>query len=251
MEDGLFWHSKSIARMRAGICLAVLVVGPVISAIPAHAAASRSGKIGGIVAEPRSEPPYDDRMLNRMKSLRERDPKAMLLGDSLIAAWPERNWRTFFPEGAVNFGAGGDSTANLLWRIQHAFAPGMQLRSALVLIGTNDLPTKSPEAIAASIAAIVSTVEANAPDACVTIIGLLPRRDGRKEFEAKILDVNRRLGALASPKVRFVNPHQQLIDACPSTGPCDLYTDTVHLTPAGYERLTSVVAKTLQQHSCS
>jgi lysophospholipase L1-like esterase len=250
IEDSLPWYFSSIARVCAGICLVLLLAGAPCPAVAANGAASRVGPTDSIVAEPRANPPYDERMLHRMETLREVDPKAILLGDSQVAAWPERNWRTLFPDGAINFGAGGDSTANLLWRIQHAFAPGMQLRSALVLIGTNDLPTKSSEAIAASIRAIVSTVEVNAPKACVTIIGLLPRRDGRRDLEAKIQDVNRRLLALESPRVRFVNPHQQLVDACQGTGPCALYADTVHLTPAGYERLTSVVTKARQQHPC-
>jgi platelet-activating factor acetylhydrolase IB subunit beta/gamma len=241
-------HGNALAS--AIICLFLILFDAILFVIPAYAAGAAPGETPDVVAEPRAKPPYPDWMLRRIATLRERDPEAILLGDSLIAGWPKPAWRALLPEGAVNFGAGGDTAGNLLWRVEQAFAPGMRLRAALLLVGTNDVPTRPAAAIAAAIAAIVAKVEADAPGACLTIVGLLPRRDGRADLETKIEDVNRRLAALASARVRVADAHRRLRDACPGAGPCTLYKDTVHLTPEGYERLTAWVAAAQQAHSC-
>ncbi|WP_454016415.1 GDSL-type esterase/lipase family protein [Azospirillum sp. Marseille-Q6669] len=192
---------------------------------------------------PRTQPPYPDGLTTRMETLRRQDPKAMLLGDSLIAGWPPDLARRLFDAEPMNFGAGGDTTGNLLWRVRQSFGPGMGLRSALVLIGTNDLPNRSAGEITTSIEAITMDVKRFAPDACVTLLALLPRRDGNAIFAERIADVNRRLSALAGPGLRVVDANTPLRDACPAEGACPLYKDPVHLTRAGYERLTTLIDK--------
>jgi lysophospholipase L1-like esterase len=232
-----------IATVRAFVSAALLVAA-VCGSLGGPAAAQE------IAVEPRTKPPYPDWMLRRIETLRARDPEAILLGDSLIAGWPEEDWRQVLPAGAVNFGAGGDTSGNLLWRVRQAFAPGMRLHEALLLVGTNDVATERPEAIAGMIATIVVTVERAAPDVCMTVVGLLPRRDGRADLEAKIAAVNRRLATLASSRVRVVDAYAMLRASCPGAGPCDLYKDKIHLAPAGYDRLTAFVAQAQQAHPC-
>lgn len=183
---------------------------------------------------PRTDPPYEPWMLDRLATLRRQDPHAVMLGDSLVAAWPPDQQRRLFPGGVVNLGAGGDRTENVLWRVGQAFHPGMRLRHALVLAGANDLHLHPPGDIADALAAIAAAIQANAPDAAVTVIGVLPRRDPRA-FAAAIADVNRRLRAL--PGIRYADP---------GAFPGDAYKDTVHLTPAGYALLTSAVLPVVQ-----
>jgi platelet-activating factor acetylhydrolase IB subunit beta/gamma len=239
------------ALLRAAAFVFLALFGAALTGIPAYAAGTTPGPADSIAVEPRAEPPYPDWLLRRIETLRARDPEAILLGDSLIAGWPEEDWHALLPGGAMNFGAGGDTSGNLLWRVRQAFAPGMRLRAALLLVGTNDVARQPAEAIAGTIATIVATVEADAPEVCVTVVGLLPRRDGRADLDAKIEDVNRRLAGLASPRVRVVDPHPMLRASCPKAGPCDLYKDKIHLAPAGYERLTSLIAQAQQAHPCA
>ncbi len=193
---------------------------------------------------PRTQPPYPDWLTTRMETLRRQDPKAMMLGDSLVVGWPPDLARRLFDAEPMNFGAGGDSTGNLLWRVRQSFGPGMSLESALVLVGTNDLPTRTAAEIADTIAAIATDVKRFAPGSCVTLLALLPRRDGNAVFAERIADVNRRLAALAGPGLRVVDVHGPLRDACPAEGACPLYKDPVHLSRAGYERLTAAIGKT-------
>ncbi len=219
-------------------------------ALTTTAALGEAQSLSGLLIGPRTHPPYELWMLQMMNSLRERDPPGILVGDSLVSGWPEDLQRKVSPAGTVNFGAGGDTTANLLWRIRHALKPGMQMTSALVLVGTNDLPVRSAEEIAKVIGTIVSDVQSSAPRVCVTLIGLLPRRDGRLDFDGKIQDVNHRLAGLEAPRVRFVDSYKRLQASCPPIEPCELYQDSVHLTRSGYELLTNIVHETTSQHPC-
>ncbi|HYG89227.1 MAG TPA: GDSL-type esterase/lipase family protein [Azospirillum sp.] len=237
-------------RERCRAWLSILLAGGALLVLSTGLAAA-APDTAGVPVEPRTKPPYPESMGRLMGSLRLQDPGAILMGDSLIAAWPKDLSRTLFDAEAVNFGAGGDTTANLLWRVRTAFGPGMGLTSALLLVGTNDLPKRSPKDIAASIVQIVSEVQASAPKACITVITLLPRRDNGAPFSGKIQEVNERLRGIASPGVRVVDAHTPLLQRCPATGSCDLYKDTVHLTRAGYEFLTSVVRKAQNEAPCS
>ncbi|NUB07305.1 GDSL family lipase [Azospirillum sp. Vi22] len=202
--------------------------------VPAH---------GETPVGPRTQPPYPDWLTKRMETLRHQDPKAMLLGDSLIAGWPPGLARRLFDAEPMNFGAGGDTAGNLLWRVRQSFGPGMGLRSALILVGTNDLPNRSAAEIAGTIGTITAEVKRSTPGACVTLLTLLPRRDGNAAFAERIAEVNQRLAALAGPGLRVVDTHTPLRDACPAEGACPLYKDPVHLSSAGYERLTAAIGK--------
>lgn len=197
----------------------------------------------GTPVGPRTQPPYPDWLVTRMETLRRQDPMAMLLGDSLVAGWPPDLAHQLFDAEPMNFGAGGDTTGNLLWRVRQSFGPGMGLRSALILVGTNDLPNRSAAEIADTIGTIAAEVKRSAPGACITLLTLLPRRDGNAAFAERIAEVNGGLAALAGPGLRVVDAYTPLRDACPAEGSCPLYKDPVHLTRAGYERLTTIVGK--------
>lgn len=234
-------------RKRRRAWLGMLLLGGLLAVSPAGLAVAESADVP---VEPRAQPPYPEWMNRLIGTLRQRDPDAILMGDSLVAAWPKDLSGSLFEGEVVNFGAGGDKTNNLLWRVRNAFGPGMRLSSALILVGTNDLPKRSAEGIAASIGQILSEVQAAAPKACVTVVALLPRRDGGVAFSTKIREVNERLFRLVSPRVRVVDPSAPLLERCPATSSCDLYKDPVHLTRAGYEVLTSFVRTAQQQHPC-
>nr|WP_246500468.1 GDSL-type esterase/lipase family protein [Azospirillum rugosum] len=224
------------------------MLGAGLAALPAGVALADPADVP---VEPRSQPPYPDWMSTLIGTLRQRDPPAILMGDSLVAGWPKDLAGTLFDAEPVNFGAGGDTTANLLWRVRTAFGRGMALRSALLLVGTNDLPKRAPEAIAGTIGDILSTIRADAPRACVTVVALLPRRDGGTAYATKIRAINDRLRSMASPRVRVIDASAPLRERCPATGPCDLYKDSVHLTRTGYELVTDAVRRAQQQAPCS
>src|SRR5437016_7371919 len=70
-------------------------------------------------------------------------------GDSIIRRWGTSdvkyadflaNWKeNFFGWNAANFGWGGDTTANILWRLQNGELDGVNPKVIVLMAGTNDV----------------------------------------------------------------------------------------------------------------
>jgi lysophospholipase L1-like esterase len=84
------------------------------------------------------------------------DTQLLLIGDSITnnydkSTLPDENfqptWKTFYePRKALNLGFSGDTTANVLWRLDHGEVAGLHPKVAMVLIGTNNTGFKSESA---------------------------------------------------------------------------------------------------------
>src|SRR3954469_8673018 len=77
-----------------------------------------------------------------------RDTQLLMIGDSITNNYDKPNppdedfkptWQQFYePRRALNLGFSGDTTAHVLWRLQHGEIDGIQPKVAVVLIGTNN-----------------------------------------------------------------------------------------------------------------
>jgi lysophospholipase L1-like esterase len=108
-------------------------------------------------------------------------------GDSITQYWESTGpepWRDFAPvwqhyyggRHALNLGFKGDTTAHLLWRIEHGEAAGIHPKAAVVLIGANNfgrLHWPAPET-EAGIAKIVDELHARLPGTKILVVGVLP-----------------------------------------------------------------------------
>ena len=86
----------------------------------------------------------------------------LFLGDSITQMWNENSvWRRFYePRHVANFGIGGDRTQHVLWRIQNGELDGIEPKVTVLMIGTNNLSSDTPDEIAQGIGAIVSELAA-------------------------------------------------------------------------------------------
>ncbi len=112
--------------------------------------------------------------------------KILMIGDSLIHRWPG----DLPPDGAFNFGGGGDRTEHLLWRLQHTKLPATG--KVVLLIGTNNLPRDTVPCAIAGIRACIASIKAQLPVATLYVLGLLPRGQPAHAAE-KVPTVNRAL----------------------------------------------------------
>ena len=89
----------------------------------------------------------------------------LFLGDSITQMWNENSvWRRFYgPRHAANFGIGGDRTQNVLWRIQNGELDGIEPKVAVLMIGTNNLYSDTPDEIALGITSIVTELRRASP----------------------------------------------------------------------------------------
>jgi lysophospholipase L1-like esterase len=149
-------------------------------------------------------------------------------GDSITRRWgatdyPEllANWkRNFFGWNAANFGWGGDTTQNILWRLQNGELDGVNPKVIVLLAGTNDVGNSIPpegEAarvsdVTANIQAILGVLQTKAPGAAIILMGVFPRNDSMAVMPI-INHINHNLARLAEGrKIRFLNINDKLAD---------------------------------------
>ena len=179
-------------------------------------------------------------------------------GDSITRRWgtsdaPYRdmleNWRrNFFGWNAANFGWGGDTVQNILWRVTNGELDDVLPKVIVLLAGTNNIGP-APRAgvpgindvtvdeVAGGIQAIVGVMRQKAPGAVIVLTGVTPRADsdGSSTLMPTIDAINRRIAALANGvTVRYININARLADAGGALRP-GMTEDGLHLSVEGYQ----------------
>lgn len=168
----------------------------------------------------------------------------VFFGDSLTLEWPEKgrgraDWRRRCrPLGVRNYGVGGDTTRQALWRISQGELDGLRPRLVVLMIGTDNLGDALGDGTDAEVAqgvlSVVRALRRHFPQARVLLLGLLPRQD--VSFCRRVAAVNRVLVAhfQALGGVRYLDMGGRFL-AGPGRINRALYTqDQLHLTAQGY-----------------
>lgn len=176
------------------------------------------------------------------------DIGVIFLGDSLTHNWSNEGkavWdEHFVPLKAVNYGLGGDSTRQVLWRLDHGLVEGLAPKLVVVGIGTNniyqDYNSGNDAEVAAGIKAVVDAVRAKLPQAKVLVLGILPRQNSY--FCDRIARINALVAKLDDGgSVRFLDVGAGFLEA-PGKVKADLYQpDQVHLSVAGYQAFYAAI----------
>jgi lysophospholipase L1-like esterase len=171
-------------------------------------------------------------------------------GDSITRRWgatdyPEflAHWRKhFFGWNAANFGWGGDTTQNILWRLQNGELDGVHPKVIVLLAGTNNIGSAAVQDNAADraqdisrgIAAIVDVMRGKAPAATIVLTAIFPRNDSMAAMPV-IDETNRRIARLADGRsIRYLNVNATLADAS-GTLFDGMMGDRLHPTIKGYQ----------------
>lgn len=173
---------------------------------------------------------------------------AVFYGDSLTQGWGSEAKDVFQDHfgkhGAVNYGIGGDSTRQLLYRISRGEVDGLTPKVVVLCIGTNNLYDDanggSDEEIAQGITAVVQLLQHKLPQTNVLLIGLLPRQN--EWFSGRAHTINRIIAKLDDGKrVRFIDVGDKFASAPGKVLP-ELYNhDQLHLVKRGYETWASAL----------
>jgi cephalosporin-C deacetylase-like acetyl esterase/lysophospholipase L1-like esterase len=175
------------------------------------------------------------------------------LGDSITRRWGTsdeqyrallENWRqNFFGWNAADFGWGGDTTQNILWRLENGELDGVNPKVIVLMAGTNNVGRTSLQGpddprvadVPRGIKAILDLCRRKAPKATIILMGITPRNDNMAVMPV-INEINRRIAKFADGKtVRYVNINDRLAD-----GEGKLYEgmtnrDGLHLDVKGYQ----------------
>ncbi len=174
-------------------------------------------------------------------------------GDSISRRWGTSdarykdclaNWnRNFFGWNAANFGWGGDTTQNILWRLQNGELDGVNPKIIVLLAGANNLggtpwaggdDAKVAEVVG-GIKAILVVMQRKAPHATIILMGITPRNDRGTGIVATIDRINEELSRLADgKKIRYLNINRKLAD---QNGKLfeGMTVDGLHLSVRGYQ----------------
>uniref|UniRef100_A0A4W4ESK4 Platelet-activating factor acetylhydrolase IB subunit alpha2 n=1 Tax=Electrophorus electricus TaxID=8005 RepID=A0A4W4ESK4_ELEEL len=99
-------------------------------------------------------------------------------------------WREFFsPLHALNFGIAGDTTCNVLWRLQNGELQNIRPTVVVVWVGTNNYQHTAEQEVMAIVQVLVNQL----PRTKVIVLGLLPHGKRQNPLWEKNADVNRLL----------------------------------------------------------
>lgn len=170
----------------------------------------------------------------------------LFLGDSITNHWriaPEI-WEKYYGKyQPVNFGISGDTTQNVIWRIEHGELDGIHPRVVVLMIGTNNSGTHTAAEIFAADKKIVDLIRARIPETKLLLLAIFPRgprtKDGNgpnsEQRMAVLNPVNRQLATLDDGKqVRYLDLGPKFRGADGKI-PDAIMADQVHPTVAGYQ----------------
>ena len=186
---------------------------------------------------PRADRPYprldaNSRLAHRRLLAKRKQGRidAYFLGDSITRRWGAddaqyrdllANWRrNFFGWNAADFGWGGDTTQNVIWRLMHGELDGVNPKIIVLLIGTNNVGRAAPlgdesaraAAVTAGIHEILRLCRQKAPRAQIVLMGILPRNDNPAVMSI-VNHINSNIARFADDrKIRYLNINDQLAD---------------------------------------
>jgi (4-O-methyl)-D-glucuronate---lignin esterase len=173
-------------------------------------------------------------------------------GDSITRRWgatdyPEflEHWRqSFFGWNAGNFAWGGDTTGNILWRLENGELDGVDPKVIVLLAGTNNVGSRMPPGgeggddakaadIASGIRAILDRMQEKAPGATIILMGIFPRNDN-----IAVMSTIRKINAIISGfadgnRIRYLDISDRLADTDGRLFE-GMSPEGLHLTRQGY-----------------
>ncbi|MDE2240236.1 MAG: hypothetical protein KGJ73_09980 [Rhodospirillales bacterium] len=115
------------------------------------------------------------------------DAKIVWLGDSITYYWQRQGghgyddikpvWNKYYaPYGALDFGFIGDTTASLIWRLDHGQVAGLHPKLTIILIGANNFGRVhwNSTATVPAIESVVTNTSKRLPNTHIILLGVLP-----------------------------------------------------------------------------
>jgi beta-glucosidase len=180
------------------------------------------------------------------------------VGDSITEYWHNSPlWqKRYLPVKAADFGVGGDTTQNVLWRLTAGHEiDGLSPKVATLLVGVNNLNLNgdSAEDTAKGIAAIVKTLRQKLPKTKILLFGVFPCDEQPSSGKrALVAEINKRIAPLADgDRVRYLDLGPKLLNP-DGTISKEVMPDFLHPSAKGFEiwsqAMDPVLADMLRDH---
>jgi lysophospholipase L1-like esterase len=182
--------------------------------------------------------------------VRKGDAQLLMIGDSITHAWEGSGrevWQKYYGNRhAVNLGISGDRTQHVLWRLEHGNIDGIHPKLAVLMIGTNNCGSNTPEQIAAGVRAIVEKLRSSLPATKVLVLAIFPRGPNSENKLRKVNEAtNERIAQLADGKNVFYLDIGKKFLKEDGTLTKDIMPDFLHPNAKGYEIWASSMEPTV------
>ena len=175
------------------------------------------------------------------------------IGDSITQGWETRGsnvWQQYYGHRkAINMGVGGDRTQHVLWRFEQGQLDGINAKTAVVMIGTNNSSKddNSEADILEGVNAIVNQIRQRQPNTKILLMAIFPRGSTFSTQRGKILQVNEALAKLDDGQnIFYFDIGPQLIQNNGSISK-DMMRDYLHPGEAGYKIWAAAIEPKLKE----
>ena len=217
---------------------------------------ANSSANSAIIPEPRSAS-WVTRHEGLVQEAKSEQIDLLFMGDSITDFWRRSGprygtniWSKYYaPLHAADFGISGDRTEHVIWRIDHGELDGLHPKVVVLMIGTNNSRTNSPEKIAEGIKVIIGKIQEKCPTSKILLLGVFPRntvKDTPAQIEApaKINDI---ISKFADGKqIVYLNINDAFLGPDGKV-PADIMPDFLHPNEHGYQLWADAMNPTLFQ----
>ncbi len=209
---------------------------------PAHDAAKPVPRTGGWVKRHEG--------FNKRVAKGECD--VVFIGDSITQGWEGRGkdvWKKFYGErNAVNLGIGGDRTQHVIWRLDNGNLYRIQPKAAVVMIGTNNSGSNSPEQIAEGVTVIVNQLRTKLPETKVLLLAVFPRGTDSNDKRRQVNEAANAIFAKLDDgeHVHYLDIGSKFLEE-DGTLTREIMPDLLHLSQQGYTIWAESIEEKLAQ----
>lgn len=171
--------------------------------------------------------------------VKQGDVDLVFIGDSITQGWEgngKKVWEEFYGKrNAVNLGIGGDRTQHVIWRLQNGNLEGISPKLAVIMIGTNNSGSNTPEEIAEGVTAIVGELQERTPDTKILLLATFPRGATPEDAKRQVNEKSNKIVAqlAADDDVYFLDIGDEFLGEGGSLSR-DIMPDLLHLNERGY-----------------
>jgi lysophospholipase L1-like esterase len=206
-----------------------------------HAASFAADELVTTTAVSKPDDWWQRRHLKINDRANQGDVDLIFIGDSITEGWVgdagQEVWEKFYgSRKAMNAGIGGDRTQHVLWRLDNGNIEGIKPKLAVVMIGTNNSGSDTPDDIAAGVTAIVEKLRAKLPDTKILLLGIFPRGENNDNENRKVnVATNQIIQSLDDGKSVFYLDISDKFLNQDGTLEREIMPDLLHLSKQGYE----------------
>lgn len=191
-----------------------------------------------------------------MNRIQKGDPITLLfLGDSITQGWPNvgaDTWEKFAAHRPANFGAGGENTDNLLYRLTTGeldIKPNPKV--VVLMIGVNNISQNkhsTPESVAAGVKRNLEVIREKVPDSKVILMSLMPfGQTLESPVRKKVVGTNKIIKDFADGKnILYVDVYSKMIDSKGVVHEGYMDTAFLHPTEKGYQAWHEVLSPVIE-----